>query len=76
MKTFTDAQEGNAMDQETGGVNFLNRMIGANCTYFAFWETCKYFCSFRSPVLNKKMIVGQNEKDLHNPVQKFTPPGS
>ncbi len=40
MKTFTDAQEGNAMDQETGGVNFLNWMIRANCTYFAFWETC------------------------------------
>ncbi len=42
-------------------------MIRVNCTYFVFWETCKYLCSLLSAVPNEKnMIFKQNEKNVHN----------
>ncbi len=44
----------------------VNWMIRVNCTYFVFWETFKYFCSFLSAVPNEKnMIFKQNKKNLH-----------
>ncbi len=44
-----------------GVVYFLNWMIRLNYTYFVFWETFKYLCSFVSAVPNEKKIGSLNK---------------
>ncbi len=44
-----------------GGCKLLNWMIRVNCTYFVFWETFKYLCSFLSSVPNEKKIWSLNK---------------